>query len=196
VRRPLAIASTLLVTVLLAAPALAAEAGEHADSGKFLGLPREIYWTVNLVVFIGILVWTAGPAVVRFLEDKQREVNHQLADAARQREEAAQMEGRLVAQIAELRHEVEELTARSEREAERERLEILAEAERERGRLEQSARTQIEQGLQQARQQLTAHAAKLSADLAEQRLESGLTREDRKRLFRDNLARLERKQEA
>ena len=196
--------AVLATTALLAAPALAQEAAEHAAAGHgaageharetFLGLPYEVYWTLNLVVFIGILARFAGPALIRFLEDKQRNLAHALAEADRQREEAATMETRLAAQIAELRREVDELAARAEREGQREREEILAEAGREAARVEQSARAEIAQGLQQAKAQLTAHAAKLAAELAEQRLTAGLTREDRKRLFRDNLARLEKKQ--
>jgi F-type H+-transporting ATPase subunit b len=163
--------------------------GGHADT--WLGLPRPIFLTINLILFFGILVRFAGPALVRFVEEKQREIQHALAEAGRQRTEAAQMETRLAGQIAELRREVEELAARSEREAERERVEILAEAERERQRLEAAARNEIEQGLLQAQQRLTAHAATLATRLAEERISGGLTREDRKRLFRENLAKLE-----
>jgi F-type H+-transporting ATPase subunit b len=131
---------------------------------------------------------------VRFLEDKQQELAHQLAEADRQQAEAASMESRLSAQIAELRREIDEVTGRAVREGERERDEILVEAGHEVERIQASARTEIAQGLQQARQQLTAHAALLAADLAERRLASGLTRDDKKRLFRENLARLERKE--
>ncbi|HET9766801.1 MAG TPA: F0F1 ATP synthase subunit B [Thermoanaerobaculia bacterium] len=197
--------STLAASALLATPALAAEAAEHGAaaghgaagehaSAKFLGLPYEVFWTLNLVVFLGLLAKFAGPAVVKLLEGKQRDLAHALAEADRQRQEAAGMEQRLAAQIAELRHEVDELAARAEREGQREREEILAEAQRESARIETAARAEIAQGLQQAKLQLTAHAAKLATELAEQRLATGLTREDKKRLFRDNLARLEKKQ--
>jgi F-type H+-transporting ATPase subunit b len=191
----------LATLLLLAAPALAEEAGEAAEHGEhaaqtLFGLPVQVYWTVNLVVFLGILAYAAGPALVRFLEDKQQQLAHQLAEAARQRTEAEQMESRLAAQIAELRHEVDELAVRVVREGEREQGEILAAAKAECARIEASARAEIAHGLHQARQQLTAHAARLAAGLAEQRLVSGLTREDRKRLFSDNLTRLERKAEA
>ena len=198
-----------LLVALLAAPVFAAEpAGHGADAAAaehgggeheretFLGLPYEVYWTVNLILFIGILAYAAGPALVRFLEDKQQELSHALAEADRQRDEAASMQDRLAAQVAELRREMDELSARAEREGQREREEILAEAGREAAHVEQSARAEIAQALQHARQQLTAHAARLAVELAEQRLASGLTRDDRKRLFRDNLARLQRKQES
>ena len=189
-RRLLATAALVATVLVVAAPAYAAPAG-GADT--FLGVPRSVALLVNLVVLLGGIGWFAGPAVVRFLEDKQREVQHSLADASRQREEVAQMEGRLAAQIAALRAEVDEIAARAKREGERERQEILADAERERQRLGQQARSEMEQGLAHARQELTAHAARLAAGLAEQRLASGLTADDRKRLFRDNLARLERR---
>ena len=188
----------LATAALLASPAFAAEPAEHAAgaehaSATVLGLPYPVFWTINLVVFFGLLAYFAGPAVIKFLEGKQQDLAHALAEADRQREEAAGMESRLAAQIAELRREVDELATRAEREGPREREEILAEAERESVRIETAARAEIAQGLQQAKLQLTAHAAKLATDLAEQRLAAGLTREDRKRLFRDNLARLERK---
>ena len=195
--RAVATVASFVIAAFLAAPALAAEAAEHGGEHAkqtFLGLPYEVFWTLNLVVFLGLLAKFAGPALVKFLEGKQQDLAHALAEADRQRAEAAGMEGRLAAQIADLRREVDELAARAEREGQREREEILAEAQRESARIETAARSEIAQGLQQAKAQLTAHAAKLATDLAEDRLSSGLTREDKKRLFRDNLARLEKKQ--
>jgi len=195
--RAVATVASFVTAAFLAAPAFAAEAAEHGGEHvkqTFLGLPYEVFWTLNLVVFLGLLAKFAGPALVKFLEGKQQDLAHALAEADRQRAEAAGMEGRLAAQIADLRREVDELAARAEREGQREREEILAEAQRESARIETAARTEIAQGLQQAKAQLTAHAAKLATDLAEDRLSSGLTREDKKRLFRDNLARLEKKQ--
>lgn len=203
-----AVAGALLVLVLalfVGGPLLAstpsgnvetegAGTGEHHEAPKFLGLPQWVFLVANLVIFFGVLAWAAGPALVRFLEDKQREIGHAVAQADRQRDEVHDMEARIAAQIAELRREVDELGERSAREGERERQEILADAARERERISSSVQAEIDQGLRSAKQQLTAHAAKLAAELAGERLERGLTREDRKRLFRDNLQRLERKE--
>ena len=191
-RRLFAAAAVVGTSLALATPLLAAEAEHGADT--WLGIPRALILLFNLALFFGLIGWLAGPAVVRFLEEKQREVQHGLAAAARQREEAAHMEERLAAQIAELRREVDEIAARATREGERERQEILADAERERERLTQQTRGELEQGLERARQELTAHAARLAAELAEERLASGLTTDDRRRLFRANLARLESRQ--
>lgn len=189
-RRALSIAAVAAGTFAWAAPALAAEAG-HADT--WLGIPRTAILFANLAIFLGGIGWFAGPLLRKFLAGQQAEVQRALATAEQQRQEAAQMESRLQAQIAELRGEVDQVAARAKTEGERERQEILADAERDRTRLAQQVRNEIEQGLGHARKELTAHAARLAAGLAEQRLQSGLTADDRKRLFRDNLARLERR---
>src|SRR5262249_28368491 len=149
---------------------------------------------INLVVFFVILFKAAGQAVVRFLEEKQAQIAHDLAEADRRRAEAQGMEARVAARIAELRREVEGLAARAGRDGAREREGIVAEAGRECDRIRSSVHAEIEQGVRQARQELTAHAARLAADLAGRRLESGLTRDDKKRLFRDNLDRLASKE--
>jgi len=98
----------LATTVFLfAAPLLAAEGEGAAEEGFWT--KHRIFWLINLVVFLVILVKAAGPAVVRFLEGKQQDIAHALAEAQRQQHEAATMEQRIAAQIAELRREVEAL---------------------------------------------------------------------------------------
>jgi F-type H+-transporting ATPase subunit b len=176
--------------VWLAAPAWAAP---QAGSDTVYGVPRWLILAFNLAVFLGIIVYFAGPAVVRFLEDKKRDLRHAIEEAARQRVEAEQMAATLSVQIGELRREMDELLARAEREGERERGEVLAQAERESVRLRDDARQEIRHRLEQARQELTRHAVALASRLAEERLSQRLTPEDRRRLFQENLARLERR---
>jgi F-type H+-transporting ATPase subunit b len=189
-RPALGAAAALAISFAWAAPALAAEAGHAPDT--WLGIPRTAILVGNLVIFLGGLAYVATPLLRKFLTAQQDEVRKALATAEQQRQEAARMETRLQAQIAELRREVDEVAERAKREGERERQEILRDAERDRTRLAQQAKNEIEQGLGNAKKELTAHAARLAAGLAGERLESGLTADDRKRLFRDNLARLER----
>ena len=185
-------ASLVALTAFLCAAPLLAQEGEHAAEPFFT--THRLFWLINLVVFFAILFKVAGPAIVRFLEEKQAQIAHDRSEADRRQAEAQSMEARIAAQIAELRREVEELAARAARDGERERDEMLAEAGRECERIRASVHTEIAQGVRHARQELTAHAAQLAASLAGRRLESGLTREDRKRLFRDNLERLGRKE--
>jgi len=77
--RTLATVTSFATGAFLAAPTLAAEAAEHGGEHAkqtFLGLPYEIFWTLNLVVFLGLLAKFAGPALVKFLEGKQQDLAH------------------------------------------------------------------------------------------------------------------------
>jgi len=179
-----------MALVALATPALASGGGE---APTVLGMPQWVALSINLVVFFGAIGYFAGPALIKFLGGKQLDVEHALERASRQRADAEQMESRLTAKIDELRQEVDELADRSEREGERERREILAEAEREVARVQQQTKNEIEHHLQQARQDLTRHAAQLAGKLAGDRLAASVTGADRRRLFDDNLLRLEKR---
>lgn len=187
-----ACAAAFLLTVTSPLFAVPAEGGE-GGSDSWLGMPRWILLVINLVVFLGILVYFAGPAVAAFLGGKQEEVEKSLAEAERQRAEAEQMSQKLEAQVVALRAEVEELRQRAEREGGREREEILREAERERERIREQTKGEIAHRLQQARQELTRHAVALASGLAEEKLASEITSKDRERLFEANLVRLEQK---
>lgn len=188
-------AAAFLWTV--SSPLFAVPADPGAESGHevetWLGIPRWILLGFNLLVFIGILVYFAGPAIAAFLGEKQEEVEKALAEAERQRTEAEQMSKKLEVQVAALRAEVEELRERAEREGAREREEILREAARERERIQEQTEGEIAHRLHQARQELTRHAVALASGLAEEKLATEITSDDRKRLFEANLVRLERK---
>lgn len=185
-------AAVALSAWFLAAPILAVEAAhEEAHVETWLGIPSWIFWTINLIVFFGLIAYFAGPAVVQFFDDKRRQIRHDLERAEEQRAEAEEMEVRLASQIASLKQEIDELRERAESEGEREREEIIAEAERERKRLVEQTESEISQRLREARRELSEHAAELAGQIAESRLDSGLTEADRERVVERNLARLE-----
>lgn len=181
----------LCAAVFGSSPAAAAEASEGA-AATWLGLPVWVWLLLNLVIFVGALVYFLGPPIVRFLEARQLEIRRSLEEAARQRAAAERTGPDLEQRIQELEQEIRELAERSETEGNRDQREILEEAERERERILTQAREQIDYRLAQARQELKEYTATLAADLAAERLESGLTPDDRRRLLEDNLAKLER----
>ncbi|MBZ0113109.1 MAG: hypothetical protein K8J08_11650 [Thermoanaerobaculia bacterium] len=181
-----------LAAMLFVVTPLAASEGA-AGSDKWMGVPRWILLSINLVIFFGALAYFLGPLLRDYLDGKGREVRDSLAEAKRQQREARDMATKLSGQIAELQKEVEELRIRADREGERERQEILAEAERERARFEVQAEEEVRHRLQQAREELSQHAVALAGRLAQQRVATGMTEADRGRLFDVNLSRLEAK---
>jgi F0F1-type ATP synthase membrane subunit b/b' len=170
-----------------------ADAGEHGGAGdRFLGLPRPLWLTANLLLFFGALGYLLVPPINRFLDARALEIRRSLELAERQEAESRGMRGTLESRVAELEREIEELRARAHSDGARERDEVLAQAEREQARLVQQTREEIAHRLAQARAELTAHTATLAAGLARTRIEREITPEDRRRLFEDGVRRIDR----
>jgi len=167
--------------------------GEQAHAAEtFLGLPKWIWMTANLILFLGLLGYYVGPAIRDFLDTRAKEISASLALAKDQQREVEEMKSLLESQIAALESEMDEVLVRAREEGDKERQEILVQAERERARLLEQTAEEIRLRLRQAKKELTQHTARLATDLARQRLEQSMTADDRHRLFDENLERLER----
>lgn len=174
--------------VLAAQPAAAA-----ADpTATWLGLPAWLWMLANLILFFGVLGYYLGPPIARFLEARGRRITEELQEARERRTEAGRLQTTVGEKVARLEEQIEELLERAEGEGRREHDAVLAQAEREQERLLAQARSEIDHRLAQARQELERYTAELAAGLARERLERELGPEERKRLFRANLVRLER----
>lgn len=181
-------AATAVAALVLARPAAAA-----ADPFEtWLGLPAWIWMLANLVLFFGVLGYYLGPPIARYLDERGQRIGAELAEARERRAEAAALVSGLGAKIARLEEQIQEVLARGEAEGRREHEALLAQSEREKERLLAQVRGEIDHRLDQARQDLKRHTAALAASLARERLEGELGPEERQRVFRRNLARLER----
>ena len=182
----------LLAAFVLARPAAAAGGGDAATT--FLGLPIWVWALANLVIFVGVLWYLIAPPISRFLDTRRQEIEANLAEAEERRSEVTNMNATVEAKLAELEAHRARLVDKSKADAQAERNEILAQAEREKVRLLDQAKAEIAHRLTQAKAELKDHATALAADLARQQLESELTADDRRRLFSENVERLEEKE--
>ncbi len=187
--RSMASAAALLAGLLLALPAAAAEEGPF---GTFLGLPRWLWMLANLVLFFGLIGYFLGPPLTRFLEARERRIREELEEARERRAQAAELQATLGDRIAELERQIASLGERAEADGRLAHERILEQAARERDRLLAQAESEIEHRLAQARQELKEFTATLAARLAREQLERELGPEERRRVFRRNLTRLER----
>jgi F-type H+-transporting ATPase subunit b len=176
------------LTLALAPVALAAPAG-----GTWLGVPRWIFLVLNLAIFLGLIFKFAVPKVIAFLDQRSAAIGESLELAKRQEAEVAGLERRLSEGLASIEEEIRALSVKAELDAAREREEILASAEVQKERVLAQAHAEMDQRVEQARAELTRHAAELAAQLASQKLAGELDEPTRAELFRDGLARLERK---
>jgi len=180
----------ILAVVLMSAasPVLAAGGGE---AGPFLGLPRPLWYTVNLVLFLGLLGYLVARPLNRFFTDRSAEVSRQLAEAQRQQEEAVALRHELDRRVHSLEAEVTALRRRLREEAERDRQALDLQGEREAARLVQQVDAEVHRRLLQAREVLARDAATLAADLAWELLEREMEPADQERIFQRTLQRLQ-----
>lgn len=104
----------------------------EAPSGADLLLPKMAEFIPALIAFLVIwfvLAKLAWPSILGMMEKRQQKIQDDL-DAAANEKVAAEKEHRdYQAQIAEARHEADEIVAKAKREAEAERSRILAKAQ-------------------------------------------------------------------
>ena len=182
-----------LLAALLSPTLLASEGGEGSDT--FLGLPRWIWLWANLLLFLGVLGYFVVPPIRSFLETRAKGIREDLERSRQQRQDAENMKASLEGQIGELKQEMDEILTRAEADAHREREEILAQAELERERLLTRTQEEIRLRVDQAREELTAHTARIAADLARQQIQDEIEPSDLDRIFDDSVTRLEREVE-
>ena len=154
-----------------------------SESGGKWGILLPIGRIFNLGLVIFVLVWVARKPLRAFYASRSQTIREQLAEAQKAREEAelklAEMQGRM----SHLDDELAQIKATAEKEANEEYQRLLSEAERDAEKIIARARQEIEGMTRSAQIELKAHAAELSVRLAEQKIKSDITDEDRDRLF-------------
>jgi F-type H+-transporting ATPase subunit b len=183
---PARLALALVAMSLAALPALAA--AERPST--FLGLPTVLWKLLNLLAFVGLLVYLLAKPLRGFFHARKDGIARQLAEAAQQRERAAQLEAEMERRVASLEGEIRELRERLHREGERERRLIEQQGEADAARLLAQLDGEAKRRVDEARVGLAHEAADVAAELAREILEKELTAADRERIFARTLERL------
>jgi F-type H+-transporting ATPase subunit b len=176
-----------LVTVAVAAPAWAQEEG---GTGTWLGVPRVVWYSLNLILFLGLLGWLLAKPMAKFFRSRQEEIAESLAEARRQREEAARMKTEMEQRLASLEGEISALRERLRQEGEHEREALARQGEQDAHRLLAQLDEEATRRVEEARTTLAREAAGVAAELAWELLQREVTPEDRERIFRTTLDRL------
>ena len=163
--------------------------GAEAAKGP-LGLPMTVWQLVNLVGFFAVLLYFVARPITNVFRQRQLDIEKRLADAERQRAEAARLEVQIHERLAALERELEEIRVRGVAEGESARTELLEQAERDADGVARSAQEQIGRRLESAKEEFRGLAAALTAKSAGDLLSSSINEEDRRRLFQDSVSRL------
>ena len=171
--------------------ALAQEAG-GGGAGPLSVDGGLVIWT--LVVF-GLLLFvlrrSAWPLLLAAVREREKKLERMLADAARDREEAAALLAEHKGLIAAARAEAQELIAQARSVAEKERATLLAQAREQYEQLLARARKEIDAEKEKAILELRREAVDLSIAAASKLLEANLDSEANRRLVMEYLEHLE-----
>ncbi len=170
----------LLAIGFLALPAVSSAAeGGGSRWGAWFTLGR----VFNLGVVALVLYWVANKPLKEFYASRTQSIREQLSEAKRAREEAETKLAEMEARMGRLDDELVQMKLTAEKEARDEYQRLIAEAEHESEVIIQRARAEIDGMMRTARKELKAYVAELSIQAAEEQIRSGITDEDRRRLF-------------
>jgi F-type H+-transporting ATPase subunit b len=183
-------ATQVLFALLLAAPSWAA--GDAAPETVW-GLPTLFWKAFNFVLFFGVLGWLLRKPIAQFLRTRREGIATQLAEARRQHEETEQLQRQMESRISVLQQDIAALRERLRVEGERERDALVRQGENESSRLLAQLELETTRRIDSARIELAREASETAVQLARELLARELGPEDRERIFRSTLDRLQKK---
>jgi F-type H+-transporting ATPase subunit b len=174
----------LLLSLLLASPALAQEEG-----GLLSVEPGLIIWTVIIfLIVLAVLYKAAYPRILGVVEAREAHIRELLAAAARDREEAQALLEQQRREMEGVRTRTQEMLAEGRAAGERMREELLAQTRREQEELMSRARRDIQGEMDRASAQLRTEVVELAIAAASRLVDRNLDQEDNRRLVREFLA--------
>ncbi len=161
------------------AQTLIVAAEEESDGGLGLLLPATPELIAGIIAFaiVFFFIWRwAVPAINKSLEDRQRAIGGQLADAEKAKAEAESLLGDYRAQLADARSKENEIIEAARSEAESLKADILAKANAEADQIVAKAREDAAAEKSRVLAEARSEVANLSIDLAEKVVGGSLDR--------------------
>ena len=158
------------------------EAGGGSGGGPFSINPGLIIWTLVVFGILLVLLWRfAFPSIVKSVEERERRIQKQLADAERANAEAQRLLEEHKKQVAAARTEAQDILAKAKTVAQKEREALLV-----------RARKDIDAEKEKAIGALRREAVELSIAAASRVIEANLDTEANRRLVTEFLESLEK----
>ncbi len=168
----------------------------HGDAGPNLENAAEfrgdmaIYTFIVFLLLLAILGKFAWPAITAALEERERNIEGNIAAAAAKHEEAKELLAAQEARLAETSGEMRELMEEARRDAGRAKAQILVEAKKAASAERDRAIHEVDMATEAAMQRLAETSANLAVDLAGKVVRTHITQDQQSQLVRDALARL------
>ena len=154
------------------------------DHGEVkLGIPVFVWLALNLTVFLFLLARFVGRPLGMFLDARKQGIAEDLKQAQDRLVEAERLKQEVLDRLSKVEVEVSEIQQRSEALGRDEAKRIEAEGQQEAERLLRRVGEEIAQREAETRKVLAKEAAELTARMAHDLLQRGMTAEDRKRVM-------------
>jgi F-type H+-transporting ATPase subunit b len=159
----------------------------HAPE-KFLGIPLTVWQLVNLVLFLGVLIYFVAKPMSAAFRARQLEVEKRAKDAEHRRAEVDRLAREIEDRTARLEREIEEIRKQGIQDGASAKEELVARADAEVERTRKEAQEEIARRLAEAKAELQQSAAALTAGRASEILAREINADDRRRLIEDGVS--------
>jgi F-type H+-transporting ATPase subunit b len=180
----------------IALPSLAAAAEVDTHHGHAGPTPEQwkmlAFTIANFAIFAFLMYRLARTPLRDYLVNRRRRLVESMAEAARLKEEAERLKREYEQKAAALDQAREELIAEIRAIAEADSKRSLASAEQAAERMRSDVERTAQSDLERARQELRQEAARLAEEIARDELQRRMTDQDRRRLLKEFLTRVER----
>ena len=144
-----------------------AEGGHHENGHHLAGDINEVIWgSVAFFVLLALLVWKAGPAIMKALRSRTERIEAELAEAKAARAEAEAALTASSSELPDLATEETRIRAEAEEAAERLKTDLVARAQVEADEIRTRGNAEVENYRRQAIADLTADMSRLTKDSA------------------------------
>lgn len=173
------------------------QAAEEAEGGGMdlllPPLPELVSGIIAFVIVFGFIWKKAGPALNRLLEDRQKAIGGQLAEAEKAKVEAEGLLSDYRAQLSEAKEKGNQVIEEARTQAEQMKADIVARAEAQAAEIVSKARDDAQNEKSRALGEARRDVANLSIDLAERVVGENLNRETQLGLVERYITELESK---
>lgn len=184
----------LLALIQEHAPAAGAAAAEHAESPNVFTLTSNVmFWTVVIFgLLMIVLAKFAFPPILGYAAAREKRIQEQIEDAARQREETQKLLEEQRALLVKTRSDAQGLIAEAQKDAERVRRETLDRARVEQDEILARAKRDIEEERARAIESLRREAVDLAVAAASKLVEKRLDSQEDRRIVTEFLSRVDK----
>ncbi len=159
------------------------------DPGEFRG-DLAIYTFVVFLLLLALLGKLAWPSIATALEEREKRIEGNIADAEAMQAEAKNMLAQHEAKLATAADEVRELLEEARRDAEHTKSQIIVEAKEAAGKERDRAVRDVDLAAENAMHRLVETSANMAVDLAGQVVKQNITPDQQAALVREALSKL------